>query len=148
MVLGGGGDGAAGRAGGASAAGGVDESPDGEGDCAIECRCRFGGRLGLSAAPSLSGHNNAQWFDRWCRTGYFQKETNGISSESESVASTTRGAARRSGHLLRRSVHRQQLKQLYKVYTVRDDTTRQHPIGGIFILYTPWGGRIRFAFRR
>jgi hypothetical protein len=28
---------------------------------------------------------------------------------------------------------------------VRDDITAQHPIGGIFILYTPWGGRIRFA---
>ena len=33
-------------------------------------------------------------------------------------------------------------------HTVRDDIAGRHPIGGIFILYTPWGGRIRFAFRR
>jgi hypothetical protein len=32
--------------------------------------------------------------------------------------------------------------------TVLHDITGQHPIGGICILYTPWGSRIRFAFTR
>ena len=30
--------------------------------------------------------------------------------------------------------------------TVLHEITREHPIGRIFILYTPWGGLIQFAF--
>jgi hypothetical protein len=33
-------------------------------------------------------------------------------------------------------------------HTVWTKISAQHPIGRIFILYTPWGGRIRFAFTR